>query len=519
MILADDSIGDSSDFSRTSSNQSLASTTLSSKSYEGCSLDEIPACVLERIIAYLPVKDAISMERASKRCMEASIKSWSLVSRLLLSRDCEGFGKNKPFRNIHLKSLDVSGIVHLMDDKALGIIGNSCPFLEELDLSGVRASWEALGDLSESLSNLKKLIYKDMENAGDKQLWFLIKGCARSLRFLDLRGCFRLHGRCFRLFGDQLEHLFLDGCQQVDETAIEDLCTSAVCLKELRINNCCQISDENVSLISRMLSELQVITLCGNSFEKLSTAGIAHIGNITSLVELALDHNPLVNDAFLISISKSLKNLKTLSLANSGLDQTVTGKGIIAIAQLKTLEQLDLSSLGAVRSGVLLEVVYSCRSLSLVQLRNCVYLSDHGVKGMARAANIRHLDLSGSILITNDSVQDFIKAFPQDEKKPPVTIVVGGTAVEASRLTMRGSRVIVDSSDYSSLMTMSNNCSFKIGTTSDDDYSDNEFEALTTQRSFYIDAKCGEEEQHIEDEQKLQEWVEGEARNLGLLGS
>ncbi|KIH43444.1 hypothetical protein ANCDUO_26549, partial [Ancylostoma duodenale] len=152
-------------------------------------------------------------------------------------------------------------------------------------------------------------------------------------------------------------------------------------------------------------------------------------------------------------------------LANAGTDQTITAKGLNAIANLKELEQIDLSSLAALRSGVLLEIAYSCRSLSLLQLRNCVYLSDEGVKGLAMMKNIRHVDLSGSILVTSDSVQQFIKGFPQEEnKKSPVTIVVGGTAAESSRLSVRGSRVVVDFSDYTSMLSMPDRqtSSFKI---------------------------------------------------------
>nr|CDJ81540.1 RNA recognition motif domain containing protein [Haemonchus contortus] len=531
VILTDDSQDDTFNLSRASSNQSLASTTMSLSTFEGRSMDDIATSALERIAAYLPVNDTIRMERVSKRCMEASMKSWSLVPKLVLVRDCEGFGKSKPFRNnhlksimrragVHLKSLDLSGIVHLMDEKALEIIATSCPSLEELDLSGVRASWEALGDLGESLTNLKRLTYRDMDSASDKAFWFLIKGCGRGLHFIDLRGCRRLHGRCFRLFGDRLEQLYLDGCVHVDERAIEDLCTCAAGLKELRLNDCYQITDENLSMISRTMSDLRVFTLCGDRFEKLTSAGLAHISNMTSLTELALDYNPLVDDMFLISICEELKNLKTLSLANAGTDQTLTAKGLAAIAQLKSLEQLDLSSLAALRSGVLLEIVFACRSISLLQLRNCVYLSDDGIKGLTRMKNLRHLDLSGSILITNDSIQEFIKAFPQVKgEKGSVTIVIGGTAADSSRLSMRGSRVVVDLSDYTSILSMSHrhSHSFSIGTLSDDELSDNDFENLTSQRSFYIDAICGEEDSPIEDEAELQRWAEREARNLGLI--
>ncbi|KAL6736650.1 hypothetical protein Aduo_006972 [Ancylostoma duodenale] len=532
LILADDSKEDMFGLSRASSDLSLASTTMSLSGYEGCSLDDLPPNGLERIAAYLPVNDAIRMERVSKRCMEASMKSWALIPRLVLSRDCEGFGKSNPFRNhhlkailrrcgAHLKSLDVSGLVHLLDEKALEMIASNCPSLEELDLSGVRASWESLGELSEALPDLRKLTYRDMANATDKAFWYLIKGCGRSLQFVDLRGSRRLHGRCLRLLGNELEQLYLDGCLHIDEMAFEDLCVNAASLKELRINDCYRITDENLSMISRTMSDLRVFTLCGDHFEKLTTAGLSHISHMSSLVELALDFNPLVNDAFLVQICEGLSNLKTLSLANAGTDQTITAKGLSAIANLKELEQIDLSSLAALRSGVLLEIAYACRSLSLLQLRNCVYLSDEGVKGLAMMKNIRHVDLSGSILVTSDSVQHFIKGFPQEEnKKSPVTIVVGGTAAESSRLSVRGSRVVVDFSDYTSMLSMPDRqtSSFKIGNESDEDTSDDEFESLTAQRSFYIDAICGEEESPIEDERGLQEWAEREARNLGLLG-
>ncbi|WKX97350.1 hypothetical protein Q1695_013195 [Nippostrongylus brasiliensis] len=532
VIIADDSKDEMYDLSRASSNQSLASTTMSSLCYEGCSLDEIGSRPLERIAAYLPVNDTIRFERVSKRCMEASMKSWSLVSRLVLARDCEGFSNSRPFLNshlkailrragVHLKALDLSGAVHLMDEKALEIIAAYCTMLEELVLSGVRASWEALSDLGESLTNLKKLTYRDMDSASDKAIWYLIKGCGRCLQFVDLRGCRRLHGRCFQLFSDQLEQLYLDGCVHVDERALEDLCTNAFCLKELRINDCFKITDENLSMISRLMPDLRVFTLCGDRFENLTTAGISHISNMSSLVELALDYNLLVDDALLISVCDQLKSLKILSLANAGTDSTLTAKGIVAIARLTALEQLDLSSLAAVRSGILLEIAYSCRSLSLLQLRNCVYLSDEGVRGLALMKQIRHLDLSGSILITNESVQHFIKAFPVDGgEKCPITIVVGGTAVDSGRLTVRGSRVVVDLSDYTSILSMPDKqtSSFKIGSLTDDELSDDEFESLTTHRSFYIDAICGEEESPIENERDLQEWAEREARNLGLIG-
>lgn len=85
----------------------------------------------------------------------------------------------------------------------------------------------------------------------------------------------------------------------------------------------------------------------------------------------------------------------------------------------------------------------------------------------------------GFFQITTEAVQNFIKAFPSGDnvrfvfniymnwkleeyplfhktiqivQKPQITIVVGGTAADSSSLSVRGSRVVVDLSDYSSLV-------------------------------------------------------------------
>uniref|UniRef100_A0A1I7X9Q2 F-box domain-containing protein n=1 Tax=Heterorhabditis bacteriophora TaxID=37862 RepID=A0A1I7X9Q2_HETBA len=432
ILLADDYKDDSSSISRASSTQSLVSTTMSVSSHEGISLNDFPSRVLQRIVAYLPIMDTLRVERINKRWMEASIKSWSLISCLTLARECDGvrgFGKNKPMRNNHIK----------------------------LDLTGLRTSWDSLNEFGEGLPCLRKLAYRDMENVGDKAFWFLIKGSGHLLKFVDFRGCKRLRGRCFRLFSNQLEQLYLDGCSHIDEMAFEDLCTSATALKELRINECFKITDENLSMISRVLSDLQVLTLCGDRFENLTATGLSHISRIRTLGELALDYNPLINDDFLIAIANEIPNLKSLSLANAGSDQSLTARGILALTKLDKLEQLDLSSLAAIRSSVLLEIVSCCKNLELLQLRNCVYLNDDGVIALTTFEHIRHVDLSGSILVTNEAIQAFIKAFPQVQKFLPITIVVGGTAVNASRLSVRGSRVVLDFSDYSTLMNLSSN--------------------------------------------------------------
>lgn len=530
MVLSDDS-RDDGNLSRTSSTTSLSAGT---PSREFCSLSDMPPAVLERILAHLPVMDTVRLERVNKIWMESSMKSWSQINRLALAREGEsprGFGKHRPLRNTHmrailrragphLKGLDISGVVHLLDDKALGIIASNCPQLKELDISGLSAGWEALSELSDGLSSLEKLSYRDMSNMGDKSFWYLLRGCGQSLISVDLRGASRLRGRCLKLLGPQLEMLYLDGCFTLDSMAFEDLCTNSPGIKELRVNECYQITDENLSMISRLMADLQVFTLCGDRFVNLTRAGMSHISHIKNLVELAFDYNPLVDDAVLHDICSGLPLLKTLSLANAGSDTSITPSVLSAISKFTELEQLDVSSLAAVRAPVIKAITTVCPLLELLQLRNCVYLNDEGVVALKTASKLRHVDLSGSILVSSDAIQEIIQAFPQSPQTPSVTVVVGGTACDASKLRVRGSRVVVDFSDYSSLMSMapsSGGARFGIGDGSVSDADDDEFESLAAQRSFYIDAKCGEDDSPVESEEQLRAWAETEAKKLGLL--
>ncbi|CAB3411214.1 unnamed protein product [Caenorhabditis bovis] len=519
LVLSDDR-REETPLSRASSTQSVASGSMTSSTYDNFPLDKLPAECLQRIFTYLPISDTIRLERVNKKYMEISIGSWILVQKIVMARE-GSFNKQRPMRSSHLKAiltraglhlrrLDISGIVQLFDDKTLNIISNCCPNLRELDISGVHASAEALEELGESLNKLEELSYRGMEMTGDKQFYFLLKNCAHQLKFVDFRNAKRLHGRPFRLFGSQLEQLYLDGCNKIDPMAFEDLCTSAGGLKELRLNECYKLTDENISMIARRLEDLSVLTLCGDGFKDLTKIGLLHIGQMSNITELALDYNTRVGDILLMSISKGLPKLQSLSIANSGDDTSITENGISSFKNLRELTQLDVSSLAAVSSEVI-EQLKSLKLLEIIQMRNCTYLGDEGLIALADLPNLRHVDLSGSILISNISIQHFINAYPAKPGLQPITLVVGGTAADASKLSVRGSRVIVDFSDYSAIVSMPSNPShgatFQIGSTSDNEDG----------RSFYIDAVCGQEESPITDDGKLTEWAEQEARSLGLI--
>ncbi|KAI3421189.1 hypothetical protein GPALN_014817 [Globodera pallida] len=550
--------------SRTSSASSMTSTmsncsglTLTSTQCGGLNLSELPERALVVLLHYVGPIDRIRFERVNKSWLEASASAWLNTERLLFGEDLDlahFFCSRRPLRHVHLnilrrcgntlKVLSLAGVNHLLDDRAIIELGTLCPNLVEMDLSGVVASPEALRVLTESLPSLRSLAYREMVHTNERAFWFLFKAVALHMRVVDLRGCSRLRGRFFKLFGNELEEVLLDGCRQIDDQLIEDLCNRCCCLRMLKLDRCSRLSDESLSLISRHLKQLDTLTLCGD-FPKFSNAlMVAHLPRITSLQSLSLDYNCLVNDTLLVAIAEGLPALRTFSCAFAGTDKSISPEGLSRLAKLKRIENLDLSGIAAVNNAVLTTLCGQCAQLKRVLLRSCSYLGPDGVAEFRCLKNVEHIDLSGCILVSTDCVQTLCNAFkkddcdlkmsPQDDGAMMISLVVGGTVCESHRLRVaRSSRVVLDFSDNSALGTNARMgagadlqdllLAGKHGDNGDEleeDEDDDEFRILSAHRTFMTDALFGEEEPlHFDDEQSVLEWAKREAVQLGLLGT
>ncbi|VDN33155.1 unnamed protein product [Gongylonema pulchrum] len=247
----------------------------------------------------------------------------------------------------------------------------------------------------EPLVNLRSITYKDMVNASEKALWYLFKPIGMNMQHVDLRGCRRFKGRCFRLFGDALENILLDGCCRLDKQSLEELCMQSPNITELRLSACWMVSDDIVSLISRSLSHLNSFALCGDRFMDLSSAGLMAISRLKFLRELWLDYNSAVTDELLEALIESIPGLRLLSIPYAGTDSTITKEVVAKIANLKDLQT-----------------------------------------------------------VTSKSVQELLNAFPivdDSRTAKAVTVVIGGTICDLASLRLRNTRMVVDTSDYSAI--------------------------------------------------------------------
>ncbi|KAI6226207.1 hypothetical protein M3Y99_01320500 [Aphelenchoides fujianensis] len=530
---------DDGKLSRSSSLLSVSSSgTLSSLNFP---LDEIPPRALEIIFAHLNPVDRIRLERTNKRWLEAAAKAWTNCERLSFPDDPDlsaFFSDTNPLRNSHLlaflmrssvnlKRLDVSMPKNLLllDDKLVEQIAQSCPALTHLDISGIRAtSPEVLCLLSESLPQLTHLAYREMRTASERCFWYLFKGVGTSLKTVDLRGCSHMTGRCLKLFGVQMQEILLDGCTRLTDEAIEEACNRCKDLRTLKLNGCYSLSEQSLSLISRHLTSLEVFSMAGDQFTSVSSAGLLSLARLSALKQLELDYQSAVNSEVIRTLSAGLSALTSISLAFCGSDSAIDAESLKSLSKLGQLKEVDLSGLAAVNGDVLKTICGGCSQLERVILRSCIYLNDEGVKSLDSLKQLELADISGCILVSSAAVQHLIGEFSaaKDPTGSAITLRIGGTVCEPHQVRCRNTRVCLDSEDYST-MSMSKRFTEAFDSPSHEleaDVADDSFGLLSAYRSFVADALTAEDDAPpIENDRSLAEWAEKEAKELGLLSS
>lgn len=155
-----------------------------------------------------------------------------------------------------------------------------------MDISGIHASSNALRSLTESLPNLKRIAYREMSSSSEQCFWNLFMNIGRCLKHVDLRGCYRLYGRCFKLFGIELEELLLDGCASIRDEVIEEICNRCKNLQILRLNGCYRLTDQAISLICRNLTQLTTFSLAGEHFSLITSDALASVCRLHGLTYL-----------------------------------------------------------------------------------------------------------------------------------------------------------------------------------------------------------------------------------------
>lgn len=232
---------------------------------------------------------------------------------------------------------------------------------------------------------------------------------------------------------NNIECLNLKGCYNVTDGCIsEAFVTTMSTLTVLNVSLCKQVTDVSVEIISRFISNLEVLDLGGccnitndalrfcaeglmclknlniRSCRHVSDLGIAHISGLTESVAGNTDLNNLslqdcqkITDVALSNIARGLQKLEVLNLS---FCCGVRDIGLAHLASLKCLKKINLRSCDNIGDEGVSTLAYGCSFLTSLDVSFCDRISDDSLIHIAHSLyNLKHLEL-GSCCITDEGL-------------------------------------------------------------------------------------------------------------------
>ena len=158
-----------------------------------------------------------------------------------------------------------------VSDKALEIIAETSSRLIKLDLNATKGNREEITSvgiiaLSKGCRLLQTVYLRRCVNVADDAIVELSRVC-RHLCQLNVGGCRQITDVALAAMGENsaaLESLNVSGTSITDE-GIRFLCEGlpGKSLNELHINNCCNLTDASVNLVTRTCPSIQILLLHG----------------------------------------------------------------------------------------------------------------------------------------------------------------------------------------------------------------------------------------------------------------
>ncbi|CAM2100837.1 unnamed protein product [Caretta caretta] len=350
-----------------------------------------------------------SLARRRVSCVSLTSLDGSTVSRDVIQAVSCHLGPHLQSLSLRGSSLTETSFLHLL---------LACPCLSSLDLSGCNSLFmsgtllskpETIGQAREALTNLQELNLASLRYLSDLS-FNRLTGCAPRLARLSLARChltfefdpyrgssnynstallsFRNLLRFLKERASSLRALDLSGTS-ITLPAMRSLVqVEGLRLQELVLQNCQDLSNEAVSLLCTHQPHLTALDLTGCS-------------------ELS--------DRATLAVSAGLRALQSLHL---GKLQRLTDGGFLGIAELRSLQNLDLSECSLVSGSELVKVYSSPElrpNLASLSFAFCSLLRDSSVLSLARSLSpsLRVLDLSSCVSITNVSIQAISSHLPR----------------------------------------------------------------------------------------------------------
>ncbi|XP_042909971.1 putative RNA-binding protein EEED8.10 [Parasteatoda tepidariorum] len=416
-------------------------------------INEMSDDMLLLIFSYLDIRERTKLEAVCKKWRGLSLSLWKrqacinlqnvfciwegrpLTNSILLSilKKCSG----------SLRKLDLSTASHTLDYKAVEIIAQCCPNLEQINLSGVKVTNVSLQQLAIKCPKLKQVLLQRCFEVGEKGIWWLLHLC-KKLEFIDLTGNTRITGQCFHMAGSCLSTCVLNKCSRFSPIGFTKLATRCRNLTTLYLNDCFLLSDRALELLCQSLKNLKTLYV-GGLFPDLTSSGLHHIGRLSSLENLSLSHNHNVDDEVIYAISRGCKKLRYLDISGCA---EISDYSLSSLSSSYSLRTFYMSYLDRITDEGLSSIAKQ-GMLEKIQLRGCPNIGDQGLLTLVLLSPyLQHLDISGCQHVTNVTVSACLDSVQARSSGKKLELIAGGTAIELEALELDSSLLEVSRQNY-----------------------------------------------------------------------
>lgn len=205
-------------------------------------IGELSDNVLVKIFSYLSAQQRIRIERVCKRWNQISKSSWTKFNVINYSTFTPDLPvsiqvwpvcwrrpvlNNQTLKAIlfrcgkYLKFLDLSGYRDTLDYRVLSVVGQYCPNLETINLTGILVTNSSLRSLALRCFKLKSVIFQRcfQDSIIDRGLSYLLSNCPELIS-LNLSENERITGNCFHDLPPRLRFLVLSTCYELQDEGV-----------------------------------------------------------------------------------------------------------------------------------------------------------------------------------------------------------------------------------------------------------------------------------------------------------
>ena len=326
-------------------------------------------------------------------------------------------------RHLNLDGTNIS-------DENVFMIANCYPNLLTLSLNNCSSLSENIMNAIVKMSHLQNL-----STAGLRELKSLVQlSNLHHLRSLDVTNCKRLNDISSLMeIINNFESLKLSGIPaSLEILSVFDLQN----LKELDIQGCYQVSDAllgrlklpnlssfNLSSCVRVTDKMLRNVICGS--DRLVNLNLSWLKKITPLFfeetamasklfwrieKLILCNMNITDNCLSIIQSSQPMSLHTL---NVGMCKEISDNGLLKIAQIPTIQSLDLSHLCKITDlgiKILANRLYRLRELKIT---GCIGITDKGIDSLKVCRHLHSLECAQCCEITNNAIENLSETLPK----------------------------------------------------------------------------------------------------------